>query len=249
MIDFFLYLENMKYITAELLVIAGYFNSYKSAMRKLSILRKQNILEAHNLYFGKRGRQRIVCTFTKKYLQNYSRRHKKIIVPNRILHALEINRFFSLVMRNLREPYSFIYLPEHTLQVQRKAFFLISGQNYCYTDGIMSITNNNTNKKALFTIEIDLGTEPLCIIRSKLEIYSLFNNSQEFRKYSEYFDYSFKGYRLLFVTKNQLRMDKIREFSPPNVWLTTIDKIENILEPIWKVPGEDKLKKILREEV
>lgn len=96
-------------------------------------------------------------------------------------------------------------------------------------------------KPALFFLEIDRGTEVVSDqqkgVLKGLRFYLSYLLSGEYQRYSKEFGLSpFKGFRTLFVTTSEERLQNIREasqtlFFPSKakrfIWLTTFDEIDN----------------------
>jgi predicted transcriptional regulator len=114
-------------------------------------------------------------------------------------------------------------------------------------DGVMCLKNRANGKKALFFIELDLGTEKIKTstpkeysLVEKMLVYKEWMKLREYDKYSEKFGYSFKGFRVLVIMNSQIRKRKLRnELSKHGIkqfiYLTDCAKIVNgkIFDRIW----------------
>jgi len=99
-------------------------------------------------------------------------------------------------------------------------------------DGVFAIADRERDKAVLFFLEVDMGTETLASphrnrqdLRSKILIYQGYFRSQLYKRYGRFWDCSFQGFRLLFVTHTAERLDAVcrlvRDMLPSDfVWLT-----------------------------
>ena len=115
-------------------------------------------------------------------------------------------------------------------------------------DGVFALRKNG--KSALFFLEIDRGTEtisdPVKGVLKATRFYLNYLLDGKYQRYSKDFNIeSFKGFRTLFVTNSELRLNNILQASArlqvPGkakkfIWITTNEKIsqESIFTPIWK---------------
>ena len=114
-------------------------------------------------------------------------------------------------------------------------------------DGVFALEKNG--KTALFFLEIDRGTEVVSnadkgVLKS-LRFYIHYLLDGKFQRYAKDFGVeSFKGFRSLYVTTSETRVQNIRQATEAlNIpqkakrfhWITTSDKLsrENIFGPIW----------------
>jgi hypothetical protein len=115
-------------------------------------------------------------------------------------------------------------------------------------DGVFALQKDG--KAALFFLEIDRGTETVSdadkgvLKATRFYLNYLFDG--KYQRYSKDFNVdSFKGFRTLFVTGSETRMQNIRQASaklqvPEKakkfIWITTDNKIstESMFKPIWK---------------
>jgi hypothetical protein len=114
-------------------------------------------------------------------------------------------------------------------------------------DGVFALGKNG--KSALFFLEIDRGTEVVSDVNKgvlkSLRFYISYLLNGKYQRYAKDFGVeSFKGFRSLYVTTSDKRLQNIRQatdtlkISPKAKrfhWITTFEKIEekNIFEPIW----------------
>ncbi|MGP8321754.1 MAG: replication-relaxation family protein [Methanosarcinaceae archaeon] len=114
-------------------------------------------------------------------------------------------------------------------------------------DGVFALEKNS--KFALFFLEIDRGTEVVSNVNKgvlkSLRFYISYLLNGKYQRYTKDFGVeSFKGFRSLYVTTSDKRLQNIRQATdslkiPQKVkrfhWITTFEKIneENIFNPIW----------------
>ena len=85
-------------------------------------------------------------------------------------------------------------------------------------DGVMCMENPSRKKRALFFIEVDLGSEKITTTKKdqysllkKMLVYREWLKEKNHRAYCKYFDYDFKGFRVLVIMNNQTRIKKLRD--------------------------------------
>ncbi len=127
-------------------------------------------------------------------------------------------------------------------------------------DWVSTLKNPRTGQAALFLGELDLGNEPLessrrtesrTDIKTKLDAFREFLDEGAFGRFSDDFVHEFtKGFRVLFATT---RLESIvRQCDKQNtgglVWVADKDEVtaENVLGPIWTVPGMKGRQAILK---
>lgn len=114
-------------------------------------------------------------------------------------------------------------------------------------DGVFALERNS--KAALFFVEIDRGTEgisdPEKGVLKAVRFYAQYLVSGKYQRYADDFkSEQFKGFRTLFVTSSETRVQNIRDVVsesdiPPKarlfVWLSTFERIREsgILSPVW----------------
>lgn len=136
---------------------------------------------------------------------------------------------------------------------KEEAWDKLTTKKHIIPDGVMCMENPSRQKRALFFIEVDLGSEK--ITTTKKDQYSLMKKMLVYREwlreknhspYCKYFDYDFKGFRVLVIMNNQTRIRKLRKELCKNnirkfIYITeqTEIKSESILKHIWQIPGTD----------
>ncbi len=112
-------------------------------------------------------------------------------------------------------------------------------------DGVFALEKNN--RTALFFLEIDRGTEVLSNpekgFSKAINFYYNYFISKKFQRYHEDFKCEpFRGFRVLFVTTTEIRLENMREALSKAghqehrfIWLTTTNKTkpETMFQPIW----------------
>jgi biotin operon repressor len=90
-------------------------------------------------------------------------------------------------------------------------------------DGVFSIINKEKNKRLLFFLEVDMGTESLNSsslnsnnIATKIKNYRAYFQSQKYKRYEKRWDTKFNGFRLLFLTNSMKRKSSISNFVNSN---------------------------------
>jgi len=128
-------------------------------------------------------------------------------------------------------------------------------------DAVVCVTNVSEKKKALFFLEMDRETTTLKKIggkdknvQTKIKAYGALWASENFKRYNEIFDYSFSGFRLLWVALTQRRIDAVskfcsQEYLGDSAWLSTISEIESkgVFSKIWTVPDNAKKRNLVKE--
>jgi hypothetical protein len=119
-------------------------------------------------------------------------------------------------------------------------------------DAVFSISDSVKNKKCLFFLEVDRGTETmadperdLTDIREKVIKYQWYFQSLAYKRYEQVFECQLHGFRLLFLTSTPGRLTAlcylVQQIRPSNfVWLTDIGSIfpEGVSAEIW-IKGDD----------
>lgn len=126
-------------------------------------------------------------------------------------------------------------------------------------DWVSTLENPRTRQAALFLGELDLGNEPLessrraesrTDIKTKLDAFREFLDEGAFGRFSDEFGHTFKGFRVLFVTTRPESI--LRQCEKQNtgglIWVADKDEVtaENVLGPIWNVPGMKGRQAILK---
>ena len=114
-------------------------------------------------------------------------------------------------------------------------------------DAVFIITDRDQRKSVLFFLEVDMGTEPIASsvrdkqdITSKIASYQTYFRSRRYKRYEQTRNVSLNGFRLLFVTSDPLRTQRlcraVRSLPPSDfVWVTSRERIfsEGISGDIW----------------
>ena len=146
--------------------------------------------------------------------------------------------------------------------ITEKEYLPFYGKNVFVPDAVLCITNVSQKKKALIFFEMDRETTTLKKIggksknvQTKIASYSSFWESKNFKKYDEVFDYSFSGFRLLWVALTQRRIDAVSKFCSQeglgdSAWLSTINEIETkgVFGKVWTVLGNKNRRSLVKEE-
>ena len=214
----------------------------------------------HVFYLNKKKRRKISYLLEEDKAYFY-KPPKSTLFAN---HKLEIARFILCLNAccDLHKEYSFEFFPEHESRAiskeeegQERWPLIGSGKLFFIPDCLLVIQNNLKNAKSLLYLEIDTGSETLngfslrnkSDILKKLKAYMNYFASRRYQKtLSEKFKYSFKGFRVLVVTKpaRQSRISELCEAINTKgvVWLTSFDKVspKTLFSPIWQVPCINK---------
>jgi hypothetical protein len=125
-------------------------------------------------------------------------------------------------------------------------------------DWVNTLANPAKGQAALLFGELDLGNEPLessrraesrTDVKTKLDAYREFMDEGAFGRFSKEFGRAFRGFRVLFATsrpESVLRLCGERN-TGGLVWVADKDEVtaENVLGPIWSVPGLEGRQAIL----
>lgn len=109
----------------------------------------------------------------------------------------------------------------------------IGGQDRTFVpDGVFSIAHKNQQKRLLFFLEVDMGTESIIssngktdTISQKVLNYSSYHASGGYKRYQRKWDCALNGFRVLFVTNTPQQKETISRFlresrSNDFVWVT-----------------------------
>jgi hypothetical protein len=119
-------------------------------------------------------------------------------------------------------------------------------------DGVFSITSKKQNKRLLFFLEVDMGTESLMSSRSttdtisqKIHNYKAYYLSKKYERYEKRWGCSFNGFRVLFMTNTTSRRLTLSRFissdrSNDFIWITDQDQMfqHGIGGEIWTRGGD-----------
>ncbi len=128
-------------------------------------------------------------------------------------------------------------------------------------DAAFTLTDRQQGKSVLFLLEVDRGTEPLqggnsnrSDIENKIRRYQEYFRSKGYKRYQDVFEASLNGFRLLFLTCTDSRLEGLCSLvrgMPPSdfIWLTTEERmhLKGISGAIWFRGGriEDPTESIL----
>jgi len=135
------------------------------------------------------------------------------------------------------------------------------GKSSFLPDFVVSIIQRRTKKRILLFGELDRETLTLKKIggknknvQSKLQMYSSLWESKNFKKYDEWFDYEFSGFRLLWITITQKRKESIEKLSLIEgvgdlLWTATYEGIKesSVFGKAWNRPGICKNRSLLKD--
>jgi len=124
-------------------------------------------------------------------------------------------------------------------------------------DGVMCLENPSRKKKALFFIEVDLGSEKITTekkdqysLLKKMLVYKEWLQNPKYKDYSRYFGYEFKGFRVLVIMNAESRIEKLKKELYKNnikkfvcIAEQSEVKVETVLERIWQIPDSQKKEK------
>ena len=136
---------------------------------------------------------------------------------------------------------------------EEEAWDKLTTKKHIIPDGVMCMENPGRQKRALFFIEVDLGSEKITTTKKdqyslmkKMLVYKEWLQEKNHSVYGNYFSYDFKGFRVLVIMNNQTRIRKLRKELCKNnirkfIYITeqTEIKSESILKHIWQIPGTD----------
>lgn len=128
-------------------------------------------------------------------------------------------------------------------------------------DGVICLTNVKTGKKSLCFLEVDRGGTTLKKlggrdknVQTKISGYVSFWDCGNYKKYDEYFGCAFSGFRLLWITENQKRLESVfdlcvLEKSGDLVWFASLSEIleKGAFGEVWTVPGKNGRQKLVKE--
>ncbi|MCK4822822.1 replication-relaxation family protein, partial [bacterium] len=120
-------------------------------------------------------------------------------------------------------------------------------------DAVVCLENAATAKRALFFLEVDLGSEKLIAegrgkysVMKKMLLYREYLNNRGFERYSDLFRFRFKGFRVLTVMNNAKRTARLRAELRQNgihkiIWFAQDTEINHttLLDKIWQVPDAE----------
>lgn len=127
-------------------------------------------------------------------------------------------------------------------------------------DAVICLENPATGKRALFFLEVDLGSEKLLStdhysLYKKIMLYKKYLETGGFERYRTSFGYDFKGFRVLTVMDSETRIARLRHALAKAgvqgfVWFTDTTTIKgaNVLDKIWLMtdPSDDGKYSIVR---
>jgi len=123
-------------------------------------------------------------------------------------------------------------------------------------DFVFTISNGvqSQRKSLLFFLEVDMGTEPLASptaggrdLRQKIMNYQAYFRTERYKRYEEFWNSQFKGFRLLFLANTGSRMASIcrlvQEMPPSDfIWVSDQDRMfgQGLGGNIWARGGKDQ---------
>ncbi|MFH1539631.1 MAG: replication-relaxation family protein, partial [bacterium] len=149
--------------------------------------------------------------------------HETYPTISRLEHLLSINDFLIYLVAACADSkmYSAKFIPEHRrLKEQGKLISYIrdivvgtEGKALEFTPDAVFYIENNKGKCLLFFLEIDTGCETIHSesgkyydVQGKLSAYSHYFDTKGYRRYDKEFNYHFNGFRILFVTSSEKRL-------------------------------------------
>ncbi len=121
-------------------------------------------------------------------------------------------------------------------------------------DAVVCLENTKTGKRALFFLEVDLGSEKLIgsglargyALLKKMLLYRSYQHSRGFQRYNDLFRFKFKGFRVLTIMNNPKRTARLRAELRQNgihkiIWFAQDTEINQtiLLDKIWLVPDAE----------
>ena len=114
-------------------------------------------------------------------------------------------------------------------------------------DAVVCLEQAKTGNRALFFLEVDLGSEKLVSMEpgrysllKKMLLYNEYLKTKGFKRYNEMFDYEFKGFRVLTLMDNAKRIQVLRRELTKRgiqkfVWFAKIQEIsrQTLFDPMW----------------
>jgi Replication-relaxation len=197
----------------------------------------------------------------------------RIVPPksNRYMdHFSALNDFrIALKMAAYRHDLVYTFLPEYSL-LQGKEQGLnrrikAKGKGVAFVpDGVFCLYRNpvikphdSSQRKLLFFVEIDRGTETPAVVMQKITAYCQYFDTEAYKKYNSVFQEDFRGFRLLIVANQQERMKSLLQYVEQTnkkdidfVWFSPAECIgDNLLtDAVWNVAHEEDLKSIMSQE-
>ena len=121
-------------------------------------------------------------------------------------------------------------------------------------DATIVLENTINKKKALFFLELDLGSEQLFsknndqyALFSKIQKYSNYKKQNNYTQFNTLYNYSFKGFRVLLIMNKISRIEKIistinRHKIYKLIWITSISELtqNSIKDKIWTTTSDSK---------
>lgn len=249
--------------------IAMYFPSLKIARRRLSKYINEKLMDRFRraCIIRTSGSTEYVYYLTRKVkklepIMGINMGHVKNTPPQRsIQHILKINDFENIIkLSGKKLGYDVEFIPPYVdaKPTNTGIISLISdtiGISFFTPDGALCIskTTNDQTKRLLFLLEIDCHTMTL---KSRTthgnDIYTKLLNYREYflskkyvAKYKQIFNWTFKGFRVLYITLSEKRLFNIINLAVESnitdfIWGTTFDKlnVDTILTgKIWLIAG------------
>ncbi len=122
-------------------------------------------------------------------------------------------------------------------------------------DGVFKVSAKEQDKRKslLFFLEVDMGTEPLTSsnggrdLRQKILNFQAYFRTERYKRYEEFWNCRFNGFRLLFLANTGSRMASIcrlvQEMPPSDfIWVSDQDRMftQGLGDSIWARGGKDQ---------
>ena len=138
-----------------------------------------------------------------------------LVIAN-ILYSCELSKIYSC--EYLTDLEGFNSRNQVGKTISETTYLPYEGRSRYTPDSVLILMNSKTLKRGLQFIELDTGSTTLRKIggkmknvQNKLQSYNELWRSKEYKRYNEYINYSFKGFRLLWITLTQKRLDAVSD--------------------------------------
>jgi len=241
------WIEKLKYISTSLIINFFFDGNPKVARRRLRLLCK----EGYVYWFEKNDNKSCGRLERVWYLNKKKKDELKYLLGISDLHFYQLPMNPLFVNHHLRINEFILCLQKACISSKKYSFeSIVENENYSIGKNFVPdcLIVLKREAKALFYIEIDMGTQTLTTVSQKITAYMEHLQTGNYKALSKEFNYDFKGFRMLMVTESQLRLNRLSTLCEEtgtrgNVFLSTFDKIkpETILhEDIWNVPCSKK---------
>ncbi len=197
-----------------------------------------------------------------EYVYHYKKKPKMVF--SKILHTIQLNNIriaFELACQRSETIELVAFIPEYEgkvssdgrirriVEVEPSDPERSSRKTSLIPDAVICLENKVKQKRGLFCLELDLGTEKLTTERNdkysvlrKMMMYKEYANAGRFKKYNDVFEYRFKGIRVLSVMDSAVRLESLRRELTKRgihkfIWLVENSKInkDSIFSRIWVI--------------